>query len=174
MYKHFMFYIWKPSWIFKVQAWLVYPLWVMGMHSKDFQIHLFLHFSHDMSYISPFFISNEIILFQILYKPIKHLFFSLMKVRIIKIIQYGPCLSMAQNSEIFDFLKLFTLQWNIWLLSHSYILYTLTHKVFVVKILGQKIPYESLNFFSSWNKVLDFFQGVRRNLWTCSNLTFYA
>ncbi len=33
-------------------------------HSKDSQIHLFLHFSHDLSHISPFFLmSNEIILF---------------------------------------------------------------------------------------------------------------
>jgi hypothetical protein len=33
-------------------------------HSKDSQIHLFLHFSHDLFHISPFFhMSNEIILF---------------------------------------------------------------------------------------------------------------
>ncbi len=47
-----------------VQTWLGYPLKVLGIHSKDSQIHLFLHLSHDMSYISPFFLmSNEIILF---------------------------------------------------------------------------------------------------------------
>jgi hypothetical protein len=51
----------------------------------------FFHFSHDMSYISSFFfMSNEIILFQILYRPLKYLLFSLMKVRIIKFIQCGP------------------------------------------------------------------------------------
>jgi hypothetical protein len=50
----------------------------------------------------------------------------------------GHVLSMVQNSKKIDILKLFTLQWGIWFLSHSYILYTLAHKVFVVKNLGQK------------------------------------
>ncbi len=52
---------------------------------------LFCYFSHDMFYISPFlFMLNEIILFQILRRLLKYLFFSLMKVKIIKFIQCGP------------------------------------------------------------------------------------
>jgi hypothetical protein len=72
----------------------------------------FFHFSHDLSYISSFFfMSSEIILFQILYKFLKYLLFSLMKVRIIKFIQCGPCfIQMAENSQKFDSKKLFTLQ----------------------------------------------------------------
>jgi hypothetical protein len=39
---------------------------VPHLNPKDYQIHLFLHFSHDLSYISPFFLmSNEIILFEL-------------------------------------------------------------------------------------------------------------
>jgi hypothetical protein len=46
-----------------------------------------------MFYISPFFLLlNEIILFQILYKSIKYLLFSFMKMEIIKFIQCGSCL----------------------------------------------------------------------------------
>jgi hypothetical protein len=76
----------------KVQTWLGYHIWTLRIHSKDFQIHLFFHFSYDMSYILPFsLMSNEIILFQILYKHLKYLFFSLIKVKIVKFIQCGPC-----------------------------------------------------------------------------------
>ncbi len=51
----------------------------------------FYHFSHDFFYISPYFLMlNEIILFQILCRPLKYLFFSLIKVKIIKFIQCGP------------------------------------------------------------------------------------
>jgi hypothetical protein len=35
--------------------------------------------------------SNEIILFKILYKHLEYLFFSLIKIGIIQFIQYGPC-----------------------------------------------------------------------------------
>jgi len=69
-----------------------YPVLVLGIHSKDFQIHLFFHFSHDLSYISPFFfMSNEIILFQTLCMFPKYLLISLMKVKIVKFIQCGAC-----------------------------------------------------------------------------------
>jgi hypothetical protein len=44
-----------------------------------------------------FSMSNEIILFQILCWPLKYLFFSLMKVMIIKFIQCGHVLSTAHN-----------------------------------------------------------------------------
>ncbi len=79
----------------------------------------------------------------------------------------GHVLLMAQNSQKLDFLKLFTLQW---LLSHSYILYKLAHKVFVVKNFQAKKKLfrhslnESLNFFSHETKSYeDFFQGLNRN-----------
>ncbi len=65
---------------------------VTYLNLKDSQIHFFLHFSHDIFYISPFILmSNEIILFQILYRPLKFIYFSFMKVRIIKFIQCGSC-----------------------------------------------------------------------------------
>ncbi len=38
-----------------------------------------------------FSMSNETILFQILYMPLEYLFFSIMKVRIVKFIQCRPC-----------------------------------------------------------------------------------
>jgi len=47
-------------------------------------------------------------------------------------------LSMAQNNKKIDFLKLFTLQWGIWFLSHLYILYTLAHKGVCDQNLGPK------------------------------------
>ncbi len=44
---------------------------------QGFPIFFFLHFSHDLSSISPLFLmSNEIILFQILYRPLKVFFFT--------------------------------------------------------------------------------------------------
>jgi len=47
----------------------------------------FFHLSHDLFYISPFFLmSNEIILFQILYNLLKYLSFSFMKVKVVKFI----------------------------------------------------------------------------------------
>jgi hypothetical protein len=50
---------------------------VPHLKPKDSQSHLFLHFSHDVSCISPFFfVSNEIILFQILYRLLKFFFFT--------------------------------------------------------------------------------------------------
>jgi hypothetical protein len=59
----------------------------------------FFHFSRDLFYISSFFfMSNEIILFQILYRHLKYLLFSLMKVKIINSSNVGHVLSMAQNS----------------------------------------------------------------------------
>jgi len=48
--------------------------------------------------------SNEIILVQILYRPLKYLFFSLMKVKIVKFIQYGPC---SINRPKFSKIRLF-------------------------------------------------------------------
>jgi hypothetical protein len=58
-----------------------------------------------VSYISPFFfVSNEIILFQILYRLLKF-FFSLMKVKIVKFIQCGPCFINGPKFQEIWFLK---------------------------------------------------------------------
>jgi hypothetical protein len=43
--------------------------------------------------------SNEIIMFQLLYRHLEYLFFSLMKVKIINLSNVGHVLSMAQNSH---------------------------------------------------------------------------
>jgi hypothetical protein len=69
---------------------------------KTFKFTFFFTFSHDLSYISSFFfMSNEIIFFQILYKLLKYLFFSLMKVKI----KIYPILAMFyQWSKIPKFL----------------------------------------------------------------------
>ncbi len=79
----------------------------------------------------------------------------------------GHVLLMAQNFQKLDFLKKNTLQW---FLSHSYILYKLTHTVFVVKIFQAKKTLfrhslnEPLDFFSHETKsYVDFFQGLNRN-----------
>ncbi len=77
--------------------------------------------------------SNEIILFQILYRHVEYILFSFMKVRMLKFIQCGDVLSMAQNSQRFHFLKFFTLH-----LVFVTLKCTLVPKVFVVRILGQK------------------------------------
>jgi hypothetical protein len=78
---------------------------------KDSQIHLFLHLFHDLPYISSFFfMSNAIILFLILYRFLEYLLFSLMKMRIVKFIQCGPCFINGPK-----FLK-------IWLFEKNYII----------------------------------------------------
>ncbi len=47
-------------------------------HLKKTKFHFFLQFSYDLFYISPFILmSNEIILFQILYRHLKYRFFHL-------------------------------------------------------------------------------------------------
>jgi hypothetical protein len=141
-----------------VQTWLGYPFKVLGIHSKDSQIHLFLHLSHDLSYISTFFLmSNEIILFQILYSHLKYLLFSLMKVKIVKFIQCGPCSINGQKFLEIWFFGTFYIAIGHWFLSHSCILYTLTCKVLVVKILGQK----KLFIHSLW--VLELFFLMKQN-----------
>jgi hypothetical protein len=76
--------------------------------------------------------SNEIILFQILYRHLKYLFFSLIKVRIIKFIQCGPCSINGPKFQEISFFETFYIVLGHLVLSH------LILKVFVVKILGQK------------------------------------
>ncbi len=71
----------------RVQAWLGYHIWTLKTHSKDSEIHLFLHFPMTCLIFHLFFLmSDEIILFQILYKPLKFLLFSIMEVIIINFI----------------------------------------------------------------------------------------
>jgi hypothetical protein len=47
---------------------------------------------------------NEIILFQILYKHLEYILFSLMKMRIVKFIQCEPC---SMNGPKFSFFEIF-------------------------------------------------------------------
>jgi hypothetical protein len=51
--------------------------------------------------------SNEIILFQILYRHLEYVLFSLMKVRIVKFIQCGPYLINGPKFPKFSLLKTF-------------------------------------------------------------------
>jgi hypothetical protein len=120
----------------RVQAWLGYHIWTVKTHSKDFQIHLFLHFSHNLSYISPFFLmSNEIILFQFLYRPLKYLLFSLMKM---KFIQCGPCfINGPKILETWFFETFYIIIKHLVLVTFIHFIH-IAHKVFVVKILVQK------------------------------------
>ncbi len=112
---------WISFIVLGVQARLRYHIWTLKTCSKDSQIPLFLYFSHNMSYISHFFfMSNEIILFQILHRLLKYLLFSLMKVRIINFIQCGPCFINGSK-----FLK-------IWLFETFYI--TIMHLVLIIFI----------------------------------------
>jgi len=65
---------------------------------------IFLWFVLDLSF---FFMENEIIVFQILYKHIKYLLFSLLKVKIIKFIQCGPYFINGPKFPEISFLKTF-------------------------------------------------------------------
>jgi hypothetical protein len=100
--------------------------------------------------------SNEIILFLFLYRSLKYLFFSFMKMRIIKFIQCEPCFSNAPIFFEFFYSTIMHLIFVTW-----YILYKLTNKVFVIKILGQKKLFRNsiwaFHFIFLWNKVLYFF-----------------
>ncbi len=135
---YFTYYNTKPKKAQKaphrVQTWLGYHIWTIKTQSQDSQIHFFFHFSHDVLYFTLFLkMSNEIILFQILCRPLKYLLFSLIEVGIIKFIQCGPC---SINGPKFPKNSLFETFYIIivhLVLSHSCILYTLAHKVFVVK-----------------------------------------
>jgi hypothetical protein len=102
-----------------------YHIWTLRIHFKNSQIPLFLQFSHDMSYISPFFfMSNKIILFQILYRPLTYLLFSLMKVRIVNFTQCGPCfISGPKFPEIWKF-ETFYIQFKAFGSYHIHTFYT--------------------------------------------------
>jgi hypothetical protein len=84
------------------------------MNTKDsllkIQIHLFFTFLMT-SFRFPIFLfmSNEIILFYILYWHLEYLFFSLMKVRIVKFIQCGPCSINGPKFQEISFFEFFTL-----------------------------------------------------------------
>jgi hypothetical protein len=83
---------------------------------------------------------NEIILFQILYKHLKYLLFSL--VRIVKFIQCGSCSINGPKFPQISLFKTFYILIGHFFLSYSYTLCTLVPKVLVVKLLGQKNSYE--------------------------------
>ncbi len=128
----------------RVQTWLGYHIWTLRTHSKDSQIHLFITF--PMTCHSHFiFMSDEIILFQFLYRPLKYLLFSLMKMRLIKFIQCGPCF-------IWFFEKNYITIVYLVLVTFIHFIH-ITHKVFVVQHLGQNKLFKHslwiLEFFSS-------------------------
>jgi hypothetical protein len=150
---------------------------MLSLWSKGSNFILF-HFFYDLFSNSLFFImSNEIILFQFLYRKLKYLFFSFMKVKIVKVIQCGPCsingpkfpknpFKQKNYNRPFDF-------------CHLYILCTLRSKVFVVRILGQKNLFKHslwiIELFFLRRQILGFvFPIVSKNLKTYSNLTCYA
>ncbi len=125
----------------------------------------FFHFSHDMSYISPFFLmSNEIILFQVLYRPLKYLLFSLMKMKILKFSQCEPCsINGPKFSKFWLFETFYIIIGHLVLVTFIH-LYTLTHKVYVVKILGQKKLFRHslwiFNLFLFMKQSLGFFSNI--------------
>ncbi len=108
--------------------------------------------------------SNEIILLQIVYRPLKYLFFFTYENENSKTY---PMLTMfyqwpkIPRNLIFWIFLHYNKAFGLW---HSYILYTLAHKVFVVKSWAKKIclniPYESLNFFFHEIKFGIFFKNL--------------
>jgi hypothetical protein len=70
--------------------------------------------------------SNEIILFQILYMPLEYLFFSLMKVRIVKFIQCGPYSINGPKFLEISFLKTF------YIVIEHLIFVTLIHFMYII------------------------------------------
>jgi hypothetical protein len=82
----------KPWKLLGVKAWLGYPFWntkdSLLKHSNLFFSSFFLWFVLGFPL---FFMSNNLIFSKILYKHLEYLLFSLMKARIIKFIQCGPC-----------------------------------------------------------------------------------
>jgi hypothetical protein len=126
----------------------------------------------------PFFflMLNEIILFQILYTHLEYLFFSFMKVRIVKFIQLA--MFYIKHHTIYFLISNFLHCNRVLGFCHSHILCTLVLKAFVVIILGQKQLFKRslwiIELFFWGNKVLDFFPIFGRNPKTCSNLTCYT
>ncbi len=136
----------------------------------DSQIHLFLHFSHDLFYILPFFLMlNEIILFQILCRPLKYLLFSLMKVRIVRFIHYGPCsINGLKFSKILFFETFYITIGHLVFVAFIHFIHISTWNVCGKNLGPKKLFKHSLRvlelFLSSLNKVMDFFQRLGRNL----------
>jgi len=130
----------------------------------------FVHFFHDLSYISFFFfMSNKIVLFQILYRLLRYLLFSFMKIKIVKFIQCGPCfINGSQNLRIWLFETFYITIGHLVLVKCIYFIHLNKQGVCDKKNWAKKsclnILYESLNYFFLCNKVLDFFQGLSRNL----------
>jgi hypothetical protein len=125
-----------------IMCWIIdlntraYQIWTY----KDSQIHLFHHCSHDLYYISHIiFMSNEIILFQILYRPLKYLIFSLMKMRIINFILCRPCFINGPKFSNFWFFESFYITIGQLVIVTFIHFIHIAHKMFMVKILGQKI-----------------------------------
>ncbi len=123
--------------------------------------------------------SQEIILFQILYRSLKYLMFSLMKIRIVKFVQCGPCYINDFKFLKFSLFETFYIAiWHLVFVTFIHFMYISTQcvcgKNSQAKTIFLDIFYESLSFFFSRNKVMDFFQGIGENPKICSNLTSYA
>jgi len=127
---------WFPK---RVQTWLGYALWstkgsLLGLsNSLFFSLFLWL-----ILYFPFFIMSNEIILFKILYQHLNFIYFSLMKTKIVIFIQCGPCSIIGPKFSKFSLFETFYIAIGHLVLSHPYTLCTLVLKVFMVRISGQK------------------------------------
>jgi hypothetical protein len=102
------------------------------------QIHLFLHFSYDMSSISPFFSHFKWNNFvpNFIYAYIISIFFTYEK-KNSKIYPMWAMFYQWPKFPKFSFFETFYIAIRHLVLSNSYILCTLVPKVFMVRILGQ-------------------------------------
>jgi hypothetical protein len=169
----------------KVKTQLRYPLKNIKDSFLKTQIHIFLHFSYDLFWIAFFFIWNEIILFQIWYRHLEYLLFSLMRIRTVKFIQCEPCSlngpKFPRNS-FFEFFHIAIMHLVFVTFIHFMyisILCTLVFNVFVVRILNPKKLFKQslwiLKLLFSWEKKSQFFfLRLGKNPETCSNLICYA
>jgi hypothetical protein len=100
----------------------------------------FVHFFHDLSYISFFFfMSNKIVLFQILYRLLRYLLFSFMKIKIVKFIQCGPCfVNGSKFLRIWLFETFYITIGHLVLVKCIYFIHLNTQGVCDKKKLGQK------------------------------------
>jgi hypothetical protein len=168
---------WFPK---RVQAWSGCPLWstkdsLLGLsnsHFSSFFLWLVLHFFFVSHVKWNYFVQKN------LYASKIFSFFTY-KNENSKIYPMWAMFYQWPKFPNFSFFEIFYIVIGHLVLSHSYILCTLVSKVFVIRILSQKncldIPYESLNFFSSRDKILYCFPILGSwNFKTCSNLAYYA
>jgi hypothetical protein len=122
--------------------------------------------------------SNGIILFQIYYGHLECQLFSIMKVKIIKFIQCGPCSINGPKFSKFSLFETFYIT-IAHLVFNKFINFKYIDTLYVCdRNLGPQKKIHTffmiLNFFFLKDKVLDFFPRLGRILETYSNLTCYA